>query len=410
MVTAQMNNPLVLTLLHLWTGPLPKEELFPDRKIDPLLHWVIHPIKRWLAKIYLWILQRFFGLKVVAVTGSVGKTTTKDMLASILSLEGPTVVTRDNIPSTYTIPDTILRCTPATRVLVLEMGVEYPGDMDFYTWLARPDIGIITSVNRTHTHFLGTVENVSAEKGKLLTALSPAGFAVVNADDPNILINTQASILKFGVNPDSEIRIITSQLTPDFKTRLVLSINGQQITVNLPIAGRHFALNAAAAAAAAFRLTARPQSISAGLERFAPPPHRMTPVTLKNGVVLLDDSYNANPLAVSASLETLAELAQITHRQPVFIFGQMNELGQYEQSAHEEIGMKIAKLKIGKLFCTGPAAKHTVTAAGFGDYFETVEDLTSAVSQQLTATDLLLFKASRSYHFESIVSALKDTP
>ena len=395
-----------LSLLRLWTGPLPHQELFPDRKINPLLHWLIHPVKRRLAKYYLLILQKVFGLKVIAVTGSAGKTTLKNMLTSILKIEGPTVATRDNITPTYNIPSTIFRCPPGTRYLILEMGIEYPGDMDFYTWLAQPDLGLILNVNRTHTQYLESISEVSAEKSKLLSILPPTGFAIVNADDPNIKIETSAPVSKFGTSTDCYVQIKSSSLTPDFTTQVEFLINHKSYVINLPLLGRHFSIKAAAAASAATLLDVRLQNIIYGLEHTPSPPHRMQVIRLPQGPILIDDSYNANPLAVLASLDTLAELARITGLIPVLIFGQMNELGQYEKSAHEEIGLKIKNLKFKILFCTGPATKHTIASAGFGQYFESVDELTKAVSLALSTSHLALIKASRSFHFETVVDYL----
>lgn len=396
----------MLPLLRLWTGPLPHQELYPDRKVNPLLHWFIHPLKRRIAKYYLLFLQRISGLKVIAITGSAGKTTTKDLLTNILSLEGPTVATRDNITPTYNIPSSILKCSMRTRYLVLEMGVEYPGDMDFYTWLARPDIAVITAINLTHTYHLGTLADVAAEKGRLLSALTTSGSAVINADDPNIQTGTSAQVFKFGTSPDNFVQIVNPVISPDLKTQMQLVINHKSYLINLSLIGRHFAASTAAAASAASLLSARPQNIVHGLETTPTLPHRMQLVPISDGPLVLDDSYNANPLAVIASLDTLIEISRLTGKIPVFVFGQMNELGQYEQPAHEEVGEKIKKLDIKYLFCTGPATKFTLATAGVGQYFETVDELTTAVSKFLNASHCTLIKASRSFHFETIVEAL----
>src|SRR3989344_8407168 len=158
---------MLLSLFRLWLGPLPKKEIFPEKKPNFLIHWFAHPIKRRLAKYYLLILQKIFGLTVIGITGSAGKTTTKDMLYSILKSAANTAATTANITPTYNIPTTILRCTPATKYLILEMGIEYMGDMDFYTWLARPDIAIITSIGPTHLEHFKNTDTVASEKNKI---------------------------------------------------------------------------------------------------------------------------------------------------------------------------------------------------------------------------------------------------
>ncbi|KKT57949.1 MAG: UDP-N-acetylmuramoyl-tripeptide-D-alanyl-D-alanine ligase [Candidatus Amesbacteria bacterium GW2011_GWB1_47_19] len=395
-------------LLRLWTGPLPHQELFPDRQINPLLHWFIHPLKRRIAKYYLLFLQRISGLKVIAVTGSAGKTITKNMLTSVFSLEGPTVSTLDNITSTYNLPTTILRCSMRTRYLILEMSIEYPGDMDFYTWLARPDGAVYLNANRTHTQYLKDVSVVASEKAKLIDALVPSAPAVINADDPNINLPVSGSVFKFGASPNCFTQIKSSVISSDLKTKVELVINQKSFTIHLPFLGRHFAYPAAAAATIAILFNVHPQNIVYGLEHSPVPSRRLYLIPVKNGPLLLDDTHNANPLAVAASLDTLIEISRLTGNTPVFVFGQMNELGQYEQSAHEEVGLKIRKLKIENLLCTGPATKYTIAAAGTGQYFDTVETLSQRVIDFSSRNSHLciLIKASRSFHFETIVESL----
>lgn len=405
-----MYNYIMQPLLHLWTGPLPHQELHPDREYNPLVHWVFHPLKRHLARLYLRLLQNVFGLRVIAITGSVGKTTTKELLASILKWSGPTVSTVGNITPTYNIPAAILSCSFSTRFLILEMGVEYPGDMDFYLWLAQPDIGIITTVNLTHTAFLGTLSDVAGEKGKLLSVLQPEGYAVVNSDDPNIRINTRAQIKTFGSHASDYCQIISSEITSDFKTGILLKVGNNTLKINLPLLGTHFAADVAAAVTVAAILDTKPQMIVHGLQTVSPPPHRLQIISVP-GAVLLDDTYNANPVAVKAALDVLAHLCQTTHLTPVFVMGQMNELGQYEQSAHEEIGEYVKKLGIKDLFTTGEATKYTISSAGYGTYFATTPELLNyLVSLKMNNSKLLiLLKASHSLHFEDLVESLTQT-
>jgi len=343
-------------LLRLWTGPLPKEELFPDHKINPLLHWFIHPVKRHIAKYYLFILQKFFGLKVIGITGSVGKTITKNMLQSILP---NSKATTDDTTSTYNIPTTILKTSPFTKYLILEMSIEYIGDMDFYTWLARPDIAIITPINLTHTQFLGDIQTITSEKYKI----TKYAQHVITYED---------------VKPGN------------FK-----------LPENL--VGSHLQTNAALAAA-----TAKLFGITPDFEHFQTPKHRMQLVKLNSGSLLIDDTYNANPLATREALKTLIALSKKHQKTPVFIFGQMNELGRYETSAHQEIGLLVKKLGIKDFYCLGPATKYSIESAGYGEYFTDLKSLTASV-QKLKIKNLklvILIKSSHSWHLEELVSSL----
>lgn len=376
-----------IALLRLWTGPLPKEELFPDHPVNPILHWFVHPIKRRIAKYYLFILQKVFGLKVIAITGSTGKTTTSNMLYSVLSLSGSTVKTTDSTTSTYNIPTTILKCTTSTKYLILEMGVEYPGDMDFYCWLARPDIGVLLNVTAVHASFLGSIENILAEKSKLLK-YSRVGLTASDFPD-----------------------IISSEITPDFKTKIVLDIRNSklnQLEINLSLLGSHYAQNVSSIFAIASKLRIPTGDVISGLESVTPASHRFNLMKLKNGNLLIDDSYNSNPLSAPASLETLTEIAVATGKTPVLIFSQMNELGQYEKASHAEIGLQIKRLGIRHLFCIGPATKYTIDAAGFGKHFNTQQSLLSAFSKiiNLKSSFIILVKGSRSWHLENLVSQL----
>jgi UDP-N-acetylmuramoyl-tripeptide--D-alanyl-D-alanine ligase len=393
------------SLLRLWTGPLPDRELFPDRQINPLLHWFIHPVKRHLAKFYLLFLQGFYNLTVIGLTGSTGKTTTANMLYTILSLAGSSIKTADSVTSTYNLPTTILKCTPATRYLVLEMGVEYPGDMDFYTWLVKPDIGLILNISPVHSSFLGSVKNIAVEKNKLLLR-SRAG--VVNGDDAGIISDSPATIYKFGYKNGYLVQIKDSSITSDLHTRVQLLVNKLPLSANLPFLGSHFTQNAAAASAVCSLLQIPPDTIKSGLEITPHPAHRLHPIRLKNGSVIIDDTYNANPLAVTESLNVLSQVAEAQSLTPVFVFGQMNELGRYEQSSHEDIGRLVKKLGIREFYCLGPAAQFSIRTAGYGQYFDDIDSLTAAVTNLNfnNRKSLVLIKGSHSWHLENLVFKL----
>jgi len=351
-------------LVRFWTGPLPKEELFPDRKYNPFVHWLYHPILRHLSRTYLKILQKYFNLEVIGVTGSFGKTTTKDMLYAILKNHAPTVASFGNISSTYNIPGTILKCTPLTKYLILEMGVEYKGDMDFYLWLARPDVAIITGIGPTHLEHMGSIENIAYEKNK---------------------------ITKFAKH------LVTYQNT-----------KVKHYSLPTDFIGNQFDLNASLAAKTAEILNISNHLISQSLNNFTPPPHRMCLIKLKNNNYLIDDSYNANPEAVKASLTTLIEFSKSKKLTPVFVFGQMNELGSYAISAHQEIGILVKKLGITHFYCLGEATKYSLKSADFGQYFDDLDNLTPEIKKLVTSHKSLvvLIKGSRSWKMEKIIKSL----
>ena len=370
-----------LSLSKFWLGPLPKEEILAERKRSFWRHWLFHPIKRRLAKLYLVILKKIFGLRVIAITGSVGKTTTKDMLFSVLSAEAPTVATKANITPTYNIPTTILRATPRTKYLILEMGIEYKGDMDFYTWLARPDITVLTAVDLSHTEFFGNLKTVSHEKGKIAKF---AEYLVIPENAPNIEINTRGRVIKVPIKDHA------------LPTKLI---------------GSHFNLNASLAIAVA-ELLKVPRQYFSELSKFEHPRHRMELVELASGGYIIDDTYNASPLAVRGALMALFETAKKFKKNPVFVFGQMNELGQYEKQAHSDIGLLVRDLKQKmtelEFFCIGSATKFALEPAKFGRYFENREDLLNALKPLVkSGENIILIKGSRSWHLDQLVDELK---
>src|SRR5258706_238902 len=174
-------NPII----KWWVTPkLPLDDVFAKHNF--ISQWITHPVKRRLAKWYLSYLKAITDIKVIGITGSAGKTTTKEMLASILKLDGKTVYSSKNVDSVYNIPNTILKTPPGTKYLILEMGVEYPGEMDFYLWLAKPDIGVITNIFPTHIEYLKNEEGVLKEKSKLVLNLSENSAAVLNSTNTDI--------------------------------------------------------------------------------------------------------------------------------------------------------------------------------------------------------------------------------
>src|SRR5579859_7997424 len=191
-------NKLGISIVRWWqVSSLPEAHVWISKDRRPVglknvvrvyfRKWFVHPIKRRVAKYYLIFLKKFRGLTVIGITGSSGKTTTKEMLASILKLKGETIASFANIDPVYNIPTTILKCKPSTKYLVLEMGIEYPGEMDFYIWLAKPDVGVITNIYPTHTLFFGDETGVAKEKGKLVKTLGKNKTAVLNIENKYLL-------------------------------------------------------------------------------------------------------------------------------------------------------------------------------------------------------------------------------
>lgn len=381
-------------------------------KFSPLFKKLIaHPVKRRVAKYYLFILKSLFGIRVIGITGSVGKTTTKEMIASVLSQKGKTLATFANIDPVYNIPTTILRATPQTRFLVLEMGVEYPEEMDFYLWLAQPDIGILTNIYWTHTEFLGDIEGVAKEKGKLIQVIPKNGWAILNADDErvrNLREKATGRVLWFGTSSQAQIRATNVKITPDLKTEFRLVLGSKSTKIILPLLGRHWVYSALAAAAAGYAQNIPTDLIKAGLDNFKPAPHRMFPIKTKSGALLLDDTYNSNPLGAKAAIDTLVEVGR--GKKTIAVLGDMLELGNYTKEGHREVGQYAAKRGVDLLLSVGEFAKYLAQGAQKGGMKEnqiiitlTREQAKKILKNLVSPNSVLLLKASRKLEFEKLV-------
>src|SRR4030042_2700913 len=348
------------------TSKLPRVHIFikkEDRSKDLrelfgiyVKKWLVHPVKRRIAKIYLILLKHIFGIKIIAITGSAGKTTTKEMLASILKIEGKVMASFKNIDPVYNIPDTLLKTLPFTTYLLLEMGVEYPGEMDYYLWLANPDIAVITNIFPTHTEFFKNLEGVRKEKISLVQKLKNKDFAVLNNEDINLkkgVKSIDAKIIWFG--RESPIYARNIVLKNDFTTTFQLNILSEKEEIVIPVIGRQFVDNALAASAVAYILGFKIGNIKKGLGNYKPPEHRMSLRRTKEGALIIDDSYNNNPEAAKRTISTFCEIAE--GRKKVVVFGDMLELGDKEKEYHRNLGAYIAGAKIDYLIGIGILSK-----------------------------------------------------
>ena len=419
-----MESSNIPKIISWWVTPkLPKEHVFIKPKDRPkgimdivrvyFIKWLIHPIKRRLAKYYLIFLKRFFGLKVIAITGSAGKTSTKEMVASILRICGSTVSSYANIDPIYNIPTTILRCSSKTKYLVLEMGVEYPGEMDYYLWLITPDIGAITNIYPTHTEFLGDIRGVFKEKSKLAKSLSVDSVFILNSEDPwlvKLKDKIKARVVSFGSG--TEVAFSNERINKDYKTQFILTFDqnqDKQVEITLPVFGKQFIVSALCASAIGKALGISLETIKKGLAGFSVPEHRMTLLKHKSGALILDDSYNNNPAAAKAAVNTLKEFKGA---RKIIVFGDMLELGDWEKKYHLEIGEAIGKIHPDKLICIGHASFNTATSAAkiIGEErvvsFSSWQEALPEIKKELKPGTTILIKGSRSIGLDKLVSAL----
>ncbi|MDI9586038.1 MAG: UDP-N-acetylmuramoyl-tripeptide--D-alanyl-D-alanine ligase [Acidobacteriota bacterium] len=350
---------------------------------------------------------------VIAITGSAGKTTTKDMTGTIAHLAGPSVVTPATENNEVGVPRLLLKLTPEHRYCVAELAMRGPGEIGYLARLCRPHIGVITNIGDAHVGRLGSREAIAQAKGELLTALQPTGVAVLNADDFFYGLYTQLApckVFSFGLEDarDSELHVtatdVRAQGVEPARFRLVLG--GASFPVVLRVPGIHNVRNALAAAAAALAAGIDAGTIVAGLEEYEGSPMRSQVVKAPTGLTIINDAYNASPLSTPRALEILG---QCTGRR-VFVFGDMLELGAESEAAHREIGRLVAKRGVDWLITVGPeaafAAQEADLAGVQANAVESVEEALELLYGTLEPEDTVLVKASRGMALERIVEGL----
>jgi UDP-N-acetylmuramoyl-tripeptide--D-alanyl-D-alanine ligase len=376
-----------------------------------------------LGRLARHLLRSLPEVTVVAVTGSQGKTSTKDMLAAVLARAAPTVATRGSFNNELGLPLTVLRTEPDTRFLLLEMGARGAGHLRELCTIAPPDVSLVLNVGKAHLGEFGTQADIAAAKGELVEALSPDGVAVLNADDPLVLAmaeRTAARVLTFGSSEGSDLRVSDVQLDQRGRPRLVLRHAGREASVSLRLVGRHQALNAAAAAAAAVAVgidledAGRSLGAVEELSRW-----RMEVTERGDGLTVVNDSYNANPDSMAAALDALVAIGR--GRGPgvrtVAVLGEMRELGESSAAEHEAVGRLAVRLGVRRLVVVGeparPMHRGAHAAGAHGEEAVFVADNDEAVAwlrSHVTAGDVVLVKASRGARLDLVARALLDDP
>lgn len=350
------------------------------------------------------------GLTVVGLTGSQGKTSTKDLLAGLASKAGSTVSTMGSLNNELGVPITMLRANSATRFLVLEMGARRIGDIAALAALAPPDIGVVLNVGQAHLSHFGSRAAIAKAKSELVQGLVPGGTAVLYGDDPRVVAMralTDGPVMTFGMAGHADVRVVDLVLDQFSRPSFTLRTAGGSIPVMLPLVGAHQALNAAAAAAAGLVAGIPLDVVAAGLATASVSKWRLELRDLDCGAALLNDSFNANPDSTRAALDTLAT---IKARRRIAVLGEMLELGDESDAEHRAIGQYAAS-RADLVIAVGEAARPI--ADGAGNSSLTLADNAAAVHWlrgHLTAGDLVLVKASRDAHLDEVASALMSQP
>jgi len=350
--------------------------------------------------------RKQFDIPLVAITGSNGKTTVKEMLASILRAaagsDAAVLATKGNLNNDIGMPLTLLQMGAQHRYAVIEMGMNHPGEIDYLTRIACPDVALVNNASGAHLEGLGSVKAVAGAKGEIFAGLCANGTALINADDAyaplwRTLVGAHP-LLEFGMDQQADV---SGRWQPKgFGLQIEVRAPQGNFTADLQVPGAHNARNALAATAAAIALNVPLETIAAGLEKFGGVAGRLQRKAAKHGATLIDDTYNANPDSLRAAINVLAQAAG----KRVLVLGDMGELGDDAATLHAEIGSEARRAGIERLFALGALSANAVGEFGSGGrHFECIEDLQAALENELDGNTTVLVKGSRFMKMERVV-------
>lgn len=336
---------------------------------------------------------------VVGITGSNGKTTVKQMVASILGRQANTLATGGNYNNELGLPLSLFRLEDSHRFAVLEMGASQAGDIAYLAGIARPDVGVVTNVGPAHLKGFGSEEGVARAKGEMFESLPDNGCAVIFGDQPWATLWRELSSaekqITFGEQPGNDVRVIGRER---------LESPAGAIRLNLPVPGMHNRVNAAAAAAIALALEFSIKDIEEGLAAFRPAPGRLELKQMGAGWTVIDDTYNANPASLYSALRVLNEM----QGQRWLVLGDMKELGEDGRKMHAEVGDAARSLGVHRIFALGPLSEAAVQSFGAGaQHFADHQALNEALLSDIQPGINCLIKGSRSMKMERVVEALE---
>ncbi|MFB4307725.1 UDP-N-acetylmuramoyl-tripeptide--D-alanyl-D-alanine ligase [Actinomadura sp. GTD37] len=376
---------------------------------------VVPDVQEALGRLARGLLERLPDVTVIAVTGSAGKTSTKDLIGQLAGRAGPTVYPPGSFNNEIGLPLTVLRADAGTRNLVLEMGARGIGHIAYLTGIARPDVGVVLNVGTAHVGEFGGRENIARAKGEIVEAVPPGGTAVLNADDPLVAAmasRTRGEVVTFGRAPDAVVRAAGETLDEQGRASFTLVTPEGTAPVALRLHGSHAVPNALAAAAAARAAGLGPGAIAEGLSAAVPVSRwRMEVTERADGVTVVNDAYNANPDSTRAALDVLVHMAR--GRRAYAVLGEMAELGASSVAEHAKIGQHVARSGIAGLIVVGANAAAMAEGAGqvgswTGECVQ-VDDVGAAVaalSERLGPRDVVLVKGSRVAGLERVAAAL----
>lgn len=352
-----------------------------------------------------------FEVPVVAITGSNGKTTVKELLAAILRIRGAVLATKGNLNNDIGLPLTLLRLQDE-QCAVVEMGANQPGEIGYLSQIARPDVALINNAGAAHLEGFGDLDGVARAKGEILSGLKASGVAVLNADDPFFPLwreyTGERRMISFGSSPKAGVQSDLSQAEmgwteQGFQNQMRVRFQEQQFDVRLSLAGRHNLMNALAAIAAAFAMGCKVKEIQIGLSSVQAVAGRLRLLRGASGCRFIDDSYNANPDSVDAAIEVL----RTASGERYLVLGDLAELGANAEELHAEIGQRAKQAGLEHLYSLGKLSEAAAKRFGVGAkaFFE-LDDLVDALSTETRSGDAVLVKGSRSAGMDRVVERL----
>lgn len=360
-----------------------------------------------LGKLAQWWRQQF-NLTVIAITGSNGKTTTKEMVKAILSQQGQVLATQGNLNNEIGVPLTLFNLGKEHRYAVIEMGANHAGEIAYLAQIAQPTIATITQCAPAHLEGFKNIQGVAMAKGEIFTHLATGGTAVINNDDSyaqlwHKLAQSHA-ISSFALNNPAQVTAQSLQVYSD-RSQFTLHTSTESVTINLPLPGQHNIMNALAASTCALACGCSLTMIQQGLQKLQPVTGRLRYYRGVNGITLIDDTYNANPGSLEAALSILSQ-----NSPPYWlVLGDMNELGAHSTMFHRQAGQQAREAKVERLWAIGNMSRYAVESFGEGAcHFTHHHQLIESLRNQVPLAATLLIKGSRGMRMETIVKALQE--
>lgn len=357
--------------------------------------------------------RSLYNIPVIQVTGSVGKTSTRDIIANVIRTKYKTLQTEGNLNNHIGLPTTILKLKDH-EALVVESGMNHLGEISYLGKITKPTIAVITNVGTAHIGLLGSRENILKAKLEILENLKPEGTIVINND--NDMLNKWAKEDKvykkytFGIDEKSDVMAYNIKIGNNSSTYNV-KINNEEYTVNVPISGKHFVYNSLCAIAVGNLLGISPENIIKGIETFSLTKNRMEVVKIKDNVTVINDAYNASYDSMKPALEYLSELPA---NRKIAVLGDMFELGEFSEEIHRKVGIEVVTHKIDILVTVGKLAKYIAEEAKYLRMpeeniisLETTEEASKYLNKILQKDDAVLLKAAHGMHFSEIFKSIK---